>query len=84
MFMRPSLFFIIFLTLLNSCKKEELQNPPTVLTRIASEIKTKSATLNAEITSEGFSTISERGFYYSDKNSNPTIIDSKIQSGSGK
>ncbi|MHA8050332.1 hypothetical protein V7S79_04385 [Aquirufa sp. ROCK-SH2] len=82
--MRTTLFFLIFLTLLNSCKKEVLQNPPTVLTRIASEIKTKSATLNAEITDEGFSTISERGFYYSDKNSNPTIIDSKIQSGSGK
>ena len=82
--MRFFLFFLIFLILLNSCKKEEIQNPPTVLTRVASEVKIKSATLNAEITDEGFSTISERGFYYSDKNTNPTSIDSKTQSGSGK
>lgn len=75
-------FIASFLIL--SCKTEEPQNPPTVLTRAASEITTKNATLNGEVTEEGYSTVSDRGFVFSSQNSNPTINDSKIQSGVGK
>jgi hypothetical protein len=84
MFMRPSLFFLIFLILLNSCKKEELQNPPTVITSVASDVSLKNATLNGEVTDEGFSATSDRGFFFSEKNTNPSASDTKVQSGYGK
>ncbi len=67
-----------------SCKIEEPQNPPTVITRVASDVGLKNATLNGEVTDEGFSAASERGFVYSEKNTNPSVSDSKVQSGNGK
>ncbi len=67
-----------------SCKIEEPQNPPTVITRVASDVGLKNATLNGEVTDEGFSAASERGFVYSEKNTNPSVSDSKVQSGYGK
>ena len=78
------LFFIVFL----GCKTEEKvlvkENPPTVLTKAATDISFQNATLNGEVADEGFSATSDRGFVYSDKNSNPTGNDSRVQSGFGK
>lgn len=67
-----------------SCKTEEPQNPPTVITKMASDVTFKNATLNGEVTDEGFSATSERGFVYSEKNNNPSLGDLKVQSISGK
>jgi hypothetical protein len=82
--MKSQIIFMFTLLLFTSCKTEEPQNPPTVLTRAASDITTKNATLNGEVTEEGYSTVSERGFVFSDKNSNPSVSDTKVQSGNGK
>lgn len=75
---------ILFTLLFLGCKTEEPQNPPTVITKAASEVTLKNATLNGEVTNEGFSTASDRGFVYSEKNTNPSVSDSKLQSGNGK
>jgi uncharacterized protein (TIGR02145 family) len=66
------------------CKTEEPQNPPVVITKAASDVTLKNATLNGEVTNEGFSTALDRGFVYSEKNTNPSVSDSKLQSGNGK
>lgn len=77
----PSIFII-------SCKTEEkvlqIENPPTVITNDASDISFKYATLKGEVSHEGFSAANDRGFVFSEKNSNPSVSDSKIQSGYGK
>jgi hypothetical protein len=74
----------LFSIVLLGCKTEEPQNPPTVITKAASDVTLKNATLNGEITDEGFSAASDRGFVYSEKNTNPSVSDSKAQSGYGK
>lgn len=80
--------FIILVAILFGCKTEEKilvkENPPIVVTMVASQIALMSATLNGEVAEEGFTTVTDRGFVYSDKNTNPSITDSKIQSGYGK
>jgi hypothetical protein len=78
--------FIQFLIIafLIGCKTEEPQNPPTVITKVASDVTIKNVTLNGEVIDEGFSSTSERGFIISDKNSTPTVNDTKVLSGSGK
>ncbi len=80
-----ALFLIIYFSIiLLGCKKEEvLQNPPTVITKSATDIKLNSVTLNGEVTDEGFLP-SDRGFIYSTINMNPTIYDLKVQSFYGK
>ena len=76
---------ILFLILLAfGCKTEEPQNPPTVITKVASDITLKNATLNGEVADEGFSATSDRGFVFSEKNTNPTGNDSRLQIGFGK
>jgi hypothetical protein len=82
--MRILKLFILFSIVLLGCKTEEPQNPPTVITKVASDVTLKNATLNGEVTDEGFSATSERGFVFSDKNTNPSVSDSKVQSGYGK
>jgi uncharacterized protein (TIGR02145 family) len=77
-------FFVIFLTSLIACKTEEPQNPPTVITKVASDVTIKNATLNGEVTEEGFSATTDRGFVFSEKNTSPSVGDSKAQSGYGK
>jgi hypothetical protein len=71
-----------------SCQTEEKilqsENPPSVLTNDVSNISFKNATLKGEVTNEGFSATLDRGFVYSDKNSNPSVSDSKVSSGFGK
>lgn len=83
--LNPTYYFFILLGFLTaSCKTEEPQNPPTVVTKIAFDVSLNKATLNGEVTNEGYSAASERGFVYSDKNNNPSVSDSKINSGYGK
>jgi uncharacterized protein (TIGR02145 family) len=81
------LFILISITLIG-CKTEEKllvkENPPTVITKTPSDISFTNATLNGEVTDEGFSATSDRGFVYSDKNTNPTGNDSRVQVGFGK
>jgi hypothetical protein len=80
-----STFYAIFSCLIFlSCKVAEVQNAPSVTTNKASDIKIKSVLLNGEVTVDGFSPTIERGFVFSDKNSNPTISDNKLISGNGK
>jgi len=77
-------FFLLFSIVFVGCKTEEPQNPPTVFTKAASDVTSKNATLNGEVTDEGFSATSDRGFVFSEKNTNPSVSDSKAQSGYGK
>jgi len=83
--MRILKLFILFSIILLGCKTEEKilvkENPPIVVTMIASQISMINATLNGEVTEEGFTPVTDRGFVYSDKNTNPSLTDSKIQSG---
>jgi hypothetical protein len=51
---------------------------------VASDVTLKNATLNGEVTEEGFSATTDRGFVFSEKNTNPSVSDSKAQSGYGK
>lgn len=76
-------YCILFLILIG-CKIEEPQLPPSVKTIDASEVTTISATLNGSVIEEGFSATNERGFVYSEKNTNPSVSDLKIISGYGK
>ena len=82
--MRFGLFFMSLTLLLVSCQKEELQNLPTVFTLIPTNVSLKNATLHGEVTNEGFSATSDRGFVFSEKNANPSESDTKVQSGYGK
>ena len=84
MIMKLIIYFAVIILSVIGCKIEEPQNPPTVITNAASNITFRIATLNGEVTNEGFSAASDRGFVYSEKNSNPSVSDSKAQSGYGK
>jgi uncharacterized protein (TIGR02145 family) len=82
--MKRIIYFFILILIVFGCKTEEPQNPPTVITNSASDVSIKVATLNGEVTNEGFSATTDRGFVYSEKNTNPSISDTKVQSGYGK
>ncbi len=75
-------FFII------GCKPQEVllikENIPTVTTKEAADFTNYGATMNGEVTDEGFTATTDRGFVYSDKNPNPSVSDKKVQSGYGK
>jgi hypothetical protein len=82
--MRILKLFILLSIVLLGCKTEEPQTPPFVITKAASDVSTFSAKLNGEVTDEGFTAATDRGFVYSIKNANPSVSDTKIQSGYGK
>lgn len=87
MFKKITLFLII--SHLNfSCGTQEVllvkENTPLVITKSASSITRYYATLNGEVTDEGFTATTDRGFVYSETNTNPSVSDSKVQSGYGK
>ena len=86
--MKNILIVLCLSYLLIGCKTQEnvpiKETPPTVITKEASDVTLKNATLNGEVTDEGFSATSDRGFVYSEKNNNPSGSDTKIQSGFGK
>lgn len=85
--MRHKILPLIIFILVVSCKTQELllikENQPTVITKEVSEITNSSANLNGEVSDEGFTAITDRGFVYSDKNTNPSVSDTKVQSGYG-
>jgi hypothetical protein len=86
--MKKIVSFMFLAYLIIGCKKEEnvivKENPPSVLTKEASDITLKNATLNGEVTDEGITAATDRGFVISDKNINPSVSDTKVQSGYGK
>lgn len=68
---------------LSNCKVENVQVPPTVITKPATDVTLNSATLNGEVISEGGSATSDRGFVYSTTDVNPTLSNQKISSAYG-
>lgn len=80
--------FMFLAYILIGCTKEDnvivKENPPSVITKEASDVTLKNATLNGEVTDEGITAASDRGFVLSDKNMNPSVSDTKVQSGYGK
>jgi uncharacterized protein (TIGR02145 family) len=86
--MKYLLTILFFPFLIIGCKTQEnvpvKENPPTVFTKAASDVSLFSATLNGEVTDEGFTAATDRGFVFSEKNTNPSVSDTKVQSGYGK
>jgi uncharacterized protein (TIGR02145 family) len=82
--MRNIFTIILTLTILIGCKTDEPQNPPTVVTLGATDVTLKNSTLSGEVTEEGYSAATDRGFVFSDKNNSPSLSDTKVQSGYGK
>lgn len=78
---------ILFIVFLFSCKTEEAlivkENSPNVITMIANDVSLTSVKLSGEVKYEGLFPVIERGFVYSDKNSNPILTDLQIKLGSG-
>jgi hypothetical protein len=83
-----NIFIVLISTyLILACAPQDVineENPPKVNTNKVSEITRESAKLNGEVVEEGYSAASERGFVYSDKNTNPSVSDNKLLSGYGK
>jgi uncharacterized protein (TIGR02145 family) len=82
-------YFILFPIVFVSCKTEEktpivVEKTPTVLVKDVSDVTYRTVTLNGEVTEEGFSAATDRGFVYSLSNANPSVSDTKVQSGYGK
>lgn len=70
---------------LSSCTKQEApESPPTVLTLEPTEVKLNAFTMSGEVTNEGFNATKERGFVWSQTNTNPSVSDNKISVGYGK
>ena len=80
----------MFAFTLFSCKTQEIikENPPTVITKAASDISFFGVTLNGYVTEEGFTNATERGFDYSLEDNLPSCgcfaSATQITSGSGK
>lgn len=82
---------IFFSIVVISCKTDEktlipavIEKTPTVLVKEVSDSTYRTITLNAEVTDEGFSAATDRGFVYSLSNVNPSVSDTKLSSGYGK
>jgi hypothetical protein len=79
--------FFASITLLASCKIEDLLNPAVIITKPATDVTGNSATLNGDLVSlstTGTGTANaERGFIYSNLSMTPTLQDNKIAVGSG-
>lgn len=86
--MRDKILSVIIFIFVFSCKTQEnvsiKENPPVLITNEASNITQFGATFRGEVTDEGFTATTDRGFVYSDKNVNPSVSDIKVQSGYGK
>lgn len=77
------LFTAAFIAL--SCVKQEApESSPTVLTLEPSDVKLNAFTMSGEVTNEGFNATKERGFVWSQTNTNPSVSDNKITVGYGK
>lgn len=79
--------FFASITLLSSCKVEDLLNPAVIVTKPATDITGTSAVLNGDLVSlatTGAGTANaERGFIYTNLSMTPTLQDNKIAIGSG-
>jgi len=82
--LRFIILLLVSIQILLGCKSAEPQTPPIVVTMVASDITLKNATLNGEVSEEGFSATTDRGFVYGEKKTNPSLSDTKVQSGYGK
>lgn len=78
-------FILVTITsiVFSNCKVENLQVPPTVVTKAASDVSLNSGTLNGEVISEGGKATTERGFVYSKTDINPTVSNQKISNAYG-
>lgn len=79
--------FITSITLLASCKIEDLLNPAVIVTKPATDITGNSATFHGDLvslstTGTGIAN-AERGFIYTNLSATPTLADNKIAVGSG-
>ncbi len=63
--------------------EEPSYSKPTVTTSSATNVTTSSATIGGNVTSDGGTTVTERGVCYSTSSSNPTTSNSKKSAGSG-
>lgn len=69
------IYFIIFVTIFASCKKEGVTTTAVKTTSIQVDKNNNIATANGEVTSEGASAVTKRGFVWSTV-ANPTVSDS--------
>ena len=67
-------YFLVFFTILFSCKKEGVTTPAVKTTSIQVDKNNNTATANGEVTAEGASAVSKRGFVWSTV-ANPTVSD---------
>lgn len=82
--MRFSIYIFALFVFISSCQQEELQDPPTVITGVPANISLTAATLTGDITNEGYSAVTAKGFVYSSQIRNPSLNDSKVELGTGK
>lgn len=79
--------FFAMITMLSSCKIEDLLNPAVIVTKPATDITGTSAVLHGDLVSlatTGAGTANaERGFIYTNLNMTPTLQDNKLPVGSG-
>ena len=68
------IYFLIFFTIFSSCKKEGVTTPAVKTTSVQVDKNNNIATANGEVTSEGASAVSKRGFVWSTV-ANPTVSD---------
>ena len=72
----------ILLTLLGDCIKESIQIAPTVTLATVSNINSNSATSGGDVTSDGGTTVTEKGVCWG-TNQTPITSDSKLSGGTG-
>jgi uncharacterized protein (TIGR02145 family) len=82
------IFFCLLPFLILGCKSSDIvpssENVPTVYIKEPQDVTFRSIKLLGEVTNEGSSAATERGFVYSLKNINPSVSDSRVPSGFGK
>jgi hypothetical protein len=78
-----SLPILTLLLISYSCLKEEEKTPPEVTISAVTNITNISTLCEGEITADGGSPVTERGFCWSTINPTPVLTDSKINNGSG-
>ena len=72
----------VLIVIFNSCSKDTTPTVPSLITMQAIEITDISAKVGGEVTDDGGASVTKRGACYN-TNSNPTINDNSVQSGSG-
>jgi len=69
---------LLTLLILSNCKVENIQVPPSVVTKPATDVSLTSATLNGEVISEGGQATNDRGFVFSKTETIPTFSNQKL------